>query len=66
VTIPLAIRQRFGLLPGSEVTFEVRRGVVVFRRVRASGRRGANVVERLKGKATFGLSTDEIVALMRG
>jgi len=66
VTIPIGIRQRFGLLPDTEVAFEARGGAVVLRKVRESGRRGANVVARLKGRATAGLSTDEILALTRG
>jgi AbrB family looped-hinge helix DNA binding protein len=66
VTIPIGIRQRFGLLPDTEVAFEARGDAVVIRKVRESGRRGANVVARLKGKATAGLSTDEILALTRG
>jgi AbrB family looped-hinge helix DNA binding protein len=66
VTIPIGIRQRFGLLPDTEVAFEARGGTVVIRKVRESGRRGANVVARLKGRATAGLSTDEILALTRG
>jgi AbrB family looped-hinge helix DNA binding protein len=65
VTIPIAIRNRFGLLPDTEVAFEARGGAVVIRKVRESGRRGANVVARLKGKATAGLSTEEILALTR-
>src|ERR1035437_8236794 len=66
VTVPIGIRQRFGLLPDTEVAFEARGGAVVIRKVRESGRRGANVVARLKGKATAGLSTDEILAFTRG
>jgi antitoxin PrlF len=66
VTIPIGIRQRFGLLPDTEVVFEARGSAVVIRKVRESGRRGANVVARLRGKATAGLSTDEILALTRG
>jgi antitoxin PrlF len=66
VTIPIGIRQRFSLLPDTEVVFEARGSAVVIRKVRESGRRGANVVARLRGKATAGLSTDEILALTRG
>jgi AbrB family looped-hinge helix DNA binding protein len=66
VTIPIRIRQRFGLLPDTEVAFEAKGRVVVIRRVKDRGRRGANVVARLKGRATAGLSTDEILALTRG
>jgi AbrB family looped-hinge helix DNA binding protein len=66
VTIPIGIRRRLGLLPGTEVAFEARGGAVIIRKVREDGRRGANVVARLKGKATAGLSTDDILALTRG
>jgi AbrB family looped-hinge helix DNA binding protein len=66
VTIPIGIRRRLGLLPGTEVAFEARGGAVIIRMVREDGRRGANVVARLKGKATAGLSTDDILALTRG
>ena len=66
VTIPIAIRERFDLVAGTEVAFEARGGLVVIRKVRESGRRGAKVVARLKGRATVDLSTDEILALMRG
>lgn len=65
VTIPIGLRQRFGLMPGTEVEFEARGGAVVLRKVRESRIRGANVVARLKGKATARLSTDEILALTR-
>ena len=66
VTIPIGIRQRCGLMPDTEVEFEARGGVVVLRKVRESRIRGANVIARLKGKATARLSTDEILALTRG
>jgi antitoxin PrlF len=66
ITILVAIRRRFGLLPGTEVAFEAWGGAVVIRSARKRGRRGTNVVERLRGKATSGLSTDEILALTRG
>jgi len=47
VTIPIGIRQRFGLMPDTEVEFEARGGAVVLRKARESGIRGANVVARL-------------------
>lgn len=68
VTIPVEIRERLGLLPNSEVDFEVEGNAVRIRRAR--GRRprgrGRSVVARLKGKATTGMTTDEIMALTRG
>ncbi len=66
VTIPIEIRRQFGLTPKTEVEFEARGNAVVIRKVRESRIRGANVVARLKGKATARLSTDEILALTRG
>ncbi len=66
VTIPQEIRERHGLLPGTEVEF-VDDGEEV-RLVKAEGgqRRGRALVERLRGRADTRLSTDEIMALTRG
>lgn len=69
VTIPIEIRERLGLLPNSEVEFEVEGTAVRIRKVRKGRRargRGRSIVERLRGKATSGMSTDEIMALTRG
>lgn len=66
VTIPQEIRERHGLLPGTEVEF-VDDGEEV-RLVKAEGgkRRGRAIVERMRGRADTRLSTDEIMALTRG
>jgi AbrB family looped-hinge helix DNA binding protein len=68
VTIPVEIRERLGLLPNSEVEFVVEGNAVRIRKAR--GRRirgrGRSIVEHLRGKATSGMSTDEIMALTRG
>jgi AbrB family looped-hinge helix DNA binding protein len=68
VTIPLAIRERLGLLPNSEVDFEVVGNTV--RIVKARGRRkvgrGRSLVQHLRARATTGLSTDQILAMTRG
>jgi AbrB family looped-hinge helix DNA binding protein len=68
VTIPVEIRERLGLLPNSEVEFEVEGNAVRIRmaRGRRARGRGRSVVEHLRGKATSGMSTDEIMALTRG
>jgi AbrB family looped-hinge helix DNA binding protein len=64
VTIPLAVRRRLGIEPGSEVDFELdERGA---RLVRARSDRGATVVRRMRGRGTVAMSTDEIMALTRG
>ena len=68
VTIPKPIRDRMRLRPGDQVTFEPdAAGRIVVRKVgtdndEPSGDRFA----RLRGRATAGLTTDEIMALTRG
>jgi antitoxin PrlF len=65
VTIPLAIRKKAGLWPNTEVTFTMSRGAVLLRKVTTGERRGRQLVEHLRGKATTRMSTDEIMALTR-
>ncbi len=62
VTIPQHIREALGLLPDSEVEFELKRDGVTLRKARHASRRG----QRMRGKATVRMSTDEILALTRG
>ena len=71
VTVPLPIRERAGLVPGSEVEFEIDdEGAVRLRRM-SDGRQPRNAaleeaIGRLRGSATAGMSTEEIMALTRG
>ena len=64
VTIPQDIRERLGLLPHTEVEFEVRGDVVVVTKA-DTGRRGRRVVESLRGRGDVPMTTDEIMALTR-
>lgn len=66
VTIPQHVRERHGLLPGTEIRF-IEEGDTV-RLVKAEGeqRRGRSLVEGMRGRASTRLSTDEIMALTRG
>ncbi len=64
VTIPVAIRRKAGLRPNTEVTFTMTRGVVVLKKVDRRGR-GDRMVEAMRGKATAGMTTDQIMALTR-
>ena len=67
VTIPQHIRERYGLMPETEVDFIERDGAVVLEA--ATGDRpdgAARFVESLRGTASTGLSTDEIMRLTRG
>jgi AbrB family looped-hinge helix DNA binding protein len=68
VTIPIAIREKAGLLPGTEVDFELAdEGVRIVRARAPKGEtRGQEIVRRLRGSATIKLSTDEIMAMTRG
>jgi AbrB family looped-hinge helix DNA binding protein len=68
VTIPVEIRERLGLLPNSEVEFEVEGNAVRIRRARGRKTRGRghSIVAHLRGKATTAMTTDEIMALTRG
>jgi antitoxin PrlF len=64
VTIPLAVRRRLGIEPGSEVEFELDEHGA--RLVRAKTARGKTIARRMRGRASVAMSTDEIMALTRG
>lgn len=64
MTIPKDVRKRLGITAGSEVDFELDKGGA--RLVRARTSRGKEVVERMVGRGTVNMTTDEIMALTRG
>jgi AbrB family looped-hinge helix DNA binding protein len=68
VTIPIAIREKAGLLPNTEVEFELDGETVRLRR--ASGKpatgRGARLVAHMRGRGDVTMTTDQIMALTRG
>jgi AbrB family looped-hinge helix DNA binding protein len=65
VTIPIELREETGLLPGTEVDFARDGDAVRLTRAKHARGRGGAIVERLRGQATSGLSTEEIMALTR-
>lgn len=65
VTVPQEIRERFGLMPNTEVEFEITGNRVCLRKVAGKGQRGAALVARMRGRATAQMTTDEIMALTR-
>jgi len=67
VTIPQDLREQFGLLPDTEVDFVVRRNAIHLVKAKQSRKatRGEIIVSRMRGRATGGMSTDEIMALTR-
>ena len=68
VTIPVAIREKAGLLPHTEVEFELDGDAVRIVRAKAprGETRGERAIRLLRGSATVRMSTDEIMALTRG
>jgi AbrB family looped-hinge helix DNA binding protein len=66
VTIPQEIRDQLGIQPGAEVEFQVEGDAVKMIPVRKARLRGRRTVERLRGKGTVRLTTDEIMAMTRG
>jgi len=68
VTIPMAMREKLGLLPDVEVEFQVDRDSVRIRKARGAKTRGQLIVERLRAARPRkpGMTTDEIMALTRG
>lgn len=68
VTIPAHIREKAGMLPNTEVEFELDGQVVklVKARSRKQPSRGEALVRHMRGRATVKMTTDEIMALTRG
>lgn len=65
VTIPLDVRERLGLLPHTEVQFRVEGRVAVLEKLPGAGRRGADLIRRMRKSATVRMTTDDILALTR-
>ncbi|MEO7522114.1 MAG: AbrB/MazE/SpoVT family DNA-binding domain-containing protein [Gemmatimonas sp.] len=65
VTIPQAIREQAGLLPNTDVEFELVDGAVLLRKALGADSRGRRLVAGMRGRGTINMSTDEILALMR-
>jgi AbrB family looped-hinge helix DNA binding protein len=65
VTIPKRIRDHLGIGPGSQVSFRntADGGVLI---EKADGPRPQSRFAKLRGSAGPGLSTDELMALLRG
>jgi len=63
VTIPLGVRRKLGIEPGSEVEFELDdRGA---RLVRTKTAHGKTIARRMRGRSTVAMSTEQIMALTR-
>lgn len=65
VTIPAAFRERLGFLPNTEVEFDAEGEILLLRKAESGYSRGRRIVSRMKGKATAGMSTEQIMAMTR-
>jgi AbrB family looped-hinge helix DNA binding protein len=67
VTIPIDIREKMGLLPNTEVEFQIQGNTVRLKKgTGSSSRRPRDLINRMRRKATVEMTTDEILALTRG
>ncbi len=67
VTIPKGIREKFGLLPGTEVEFIAEGDKIRVRKASGGRRRGEEFIEHLhEAGKNFTMTTDEIMRLTRG
>lgn len=72
VTIPIAIREKAGMLPNSEVEFDYDGKAVRMRLAQRKGKkpsRGEELIAHLRrhpGTVNTHMTTDQILALMRG
>ena len=66
VTIPQAIREKAGILPGAEVEFVISGDKVYIRKVTGKRSRGSGLIRKMRGKAGVSMSADQIMALTRG
>ena len=69
ITIPQAIRNQLGLLPHTEVEWEIVDGRASIRRAAPTGGmspRARRAIELLWGSASTDLTTDQIMTLTRG
>jgi AbrB family looped-hinge helix DNA binding protein len=67
VTVPQHIRERLGLLPNTDVDWELKDGAAVLTKAsQGDRRRGRALIEHMRGRGTVKMTTDEIMALTRG
>ena len=69
VTIPKHIRERAGLMPGTDVDFALVDGEVRLRKLRPSSgppTGGQKLVASLRSCGRYPMTTDDVIALMRG
>jgi AbrB family looped-hinge helix DNA binding protein len=65
VTIPQDIREKAGLLPYTEVEFVLENDRVYLRKKEGQGARSKSLIDRMRGKGSVRMSTDQILTLTR-
>ena len=69
ITIPIAMRERFGLRPGTEVEFIATEGTLQMKPRKRSRKKASafdHWLAKAAGSAQKGMTTDEIMAITRG
>jgi AbrB family looped-hinge helix DNA binding protein len=68
VTIPIEMREKLGLLPNSEVEFDLVGDSVRIRKAKSPKSRGQRMLEAMRKapKPRSGMTTDQLMALTRG
>ena len=66
VTIPMAFRKKLGINPQTEVAFELIGDAIRIRKAKEDRPRIRAAIDKMRGRATTGMTTDQILALTRG
>ena len=66
VTIPQAFREELGLFPNTEVLFNLDKDRLYIVKTEQPSKRGKALIAAMSGKGDIKMTTDEIMALMRG
>ncbi|MCK4468928.1 MAG: AbrB/MazE/SpoVT family DNA-binding domain-containing protein [Desulfobacterales bacterium] len=65
VTIPVHIREKAGILPNTDVEFEIIQDKVFLKKAKKQPKRGKDLIRQMRGRGTVKMTTDEIMALTR-
>lgn len=65
VTIPFDIRDKLGLLPHTEVVMKTQGSQVIIEKKAEGFIRGKRIINRMTGKASVKMTTDEIMKITR-
>lgn len=65
VTIPAQLRARHGLHEGDDVDVVEEDGRLVVVRSETGNTRGQRLIERMRGRASTGMGTDDLLGLLR-